>query len=275
MSEMDNLKKLKETVLKDYPRMDLDSTFKFSCHPKVSCFNHCCGDVNIFLTPYDVLRMKKRMGMMSWDFLDQFTALPIDKNQQFPVVLFRMKDEEGKPCAFVNQEKGCTIYEDRPWSCRMYPLGLASPKEGHPQEKEDFYFLLKEDICKGHEEEREFTVREWVENQGVKDYDEHGKDYKDVTLHDFFEKGGQLNAQQMEMFFMAAYNLDKFREFIFESSFLERFEVEEDLINKIRDDDEALLGFGFRWLKNCLFGEPTLNVKDKTPRGKAVKEKDK
>jgi hypothetical protein len=74
---------------------------------------------------------------------------------------------------------------------------------------------------------------------------------------------------------MATYNLDKFREFIFESSFLDRFEVEEDLVNAIRENDEALLGFGFRWLKHCLFGEPTITVKDKTPRGKAAKEKDK
>ena len=62
MSEMENFEKLKRAVLDEYPRMDLDSTFKFSCHPKVSCFNQCCRDVNIFLTPYDVLRMKKRLA---------------------------------------------------------------------------------------------------------------------------------------------------------------------------------------------------------------------
>jgi len=273
--EMKNLERLKETVLKEYPRMNIDSTFKFSCHPQISCFNKCCADVNIFLTPYDVLRMKNRLGISSSEFMNKFTAMPIDRNQRFPVILFRMNDAEGKTCHFVDQEKGCTIYEDRPWSCRMYPLGLASPKEGHPQAKKDFYFLLKEDICKGHEEEREFTVRQWIEDQGVKDYDEHGREYKEVTLHDFFEKGGQLNGQQMEMFFMATYNLDKFREFIYESSFLERFEVEDDLVESMREDDEALLGFGFRWLKHCLFGEPTVKVKDRTPRGKAAKEKEK
>ena len=64
--------------------------------------------------------------------MGHFTAMPIDKNQQYPVILFRMKDAEGKPCPFVDEEKGCSIYEDRPWSCRMYPLGLASPKEGSP-----------------------------------------------------------------------------------------------------------------------------------------------
>jgi len=273
--ELDNLQRLKETVLREYPRMNLDSSFRFSCHPKVSCFNQCCGDVNIFLTPYDVLRMKTRLGISSTEFLAKFTALPIDKNQQYPVVLFRMKEEQGNPCAFVDQEKGCTLYEDRPWSCRMYPLGLASPKEGNAAGNKEFYFLMKEDICKGHEETREFTVRQWVENQGISEYDSKGKEYKEVTLHDFFEKGGSLKPEQMEMFFMATYDLDKFREFVFQSSFLKRFQVEKEVAARIEKDDEALLSFGFRWLRYCLFGEPTLKVIDKTPRGKVAREKPK
>lgn len=264
--EMKNLQHLKETVLKDYPRMNLDSKFSFSCHPQVSCFNHCCADVNIFLTPYDVLRMKKRLGISSSEFMNKFTALPIDRNQRFPVILFRMNEVEGKPCHFVDKEKGCTIYEDRPWSCRMYPLGLASPKEGNPQGEGDFYFLMKEDICKGHEESREFTVREWLENQGIAEYDAKGREYKDITLHDFFEKGGTLTAQQMEMFYTACYDLDKFRKFVFDSTFLERFEVDEKTINTIKADDEALLNFSFQWLRFCLFGEATLKVKDDKPR---------
>ena len=38
-----------------------------------------------------------------------------------------------------------SVNPDRPWSCRMYQLGLASPKEGATEE-DDFYFLMKEDV---------------------------------------------------------------------------------------------------------------------------------
>lgn len=266
--EMKNLERLKETVLKEYPRMNIDSTFKFSCHPQISCFNKCCADVNIFLTPYDVLRMKNRLGISSSEFMNKFTAMPIDRNQRFPVILFRMNDAQGKTCHFVDQEKGCSIYEDRPWSCRMYPLGLASPKEGNAEGDSDFYFLMEEDICKGHGENQEFSVREWLANQGIDEYDAKGREFKEITLHDFFEKGGQLNSQQMEMFYTACYDLDKFREFVFDTSFLERFAVEDETVKAMKEDDEVLLGFGFRWLRYCLFGEPTLTVKDETPRGK-------
>ena len=36
----------------------INETFGFACHKKVSCFNHCCKDLNQTLTPYDVLRLK-------------------------------------------------------------------------------------------------------------------------------------------------------------------------------------------------------------------------
>ena len=54
----DPTQQLQEKILEDYPRLGPDDTFQFACHPGVSCFNRCCGDVNIFLSPYDVLRLK-------------------------------------------------------------------------------------------------------------------------------------------------------------------------------------------------------------------------
>ena len=55
---MKELESLKKTILEQYPRLKEDAEFNFACHPGVSCFNQCCSDVNIFLTPYDVLRLK-------------------------------------------------------------------------------------------------------------------------------------------------------------------------------------------------------------------------
>ena len=204
--------------------------------------------------------------------MNRFTAMPIDKNQRFPVILFRMMDEDQKQCHFVDEKTGCTIYEDRPWACRMYPIGLASPKDSPVGGEDEFYFLLREEICRGHKEPREYTVREWIENEGIREYDEAGKEYKEITLHDYFEKGGELSPQQMEMFYTACYDLDKFREFVFGTSFLDRFDVSGDEVEAMREGDEALLAFGFRWLRYCLFGEPTLTVKDDRPRGPAATE---
>ena len=34
---------LEEEILADHPRLGPDDTFKFRCHPGVSCFNTCWG----------------------------------------------------------------------------------------------------------------------------------------------------------------------------------------------------------------------------------------
>ena len=65
----------------------------------------------------------------------------------------------------------------------------------------------------------------------------------------------------MEMLFHSTYVLDKFRGFVFGSSLLDRFEVDEDFVHQMREDDEALLRLGFHWIRFALFGEQTMKVK--------------
>lgn len=257
---MSEIEKLKKTILQEYPRYTEDDSFKFACKPGISCFNECCGDVNIFLTPYDILRMKNRLGIFSQEFLDKYTITPIDKNQNYLVILLKMQDNQNKSCFFVSAE-GCSIYQDRPWACRYYPIGLASPKEDEPDAEQKFYFILHEDVCKGFEEDRVWKIKEWREDQGVEKYDEFGELFKEITLHKYFQSGKQLDPPRMEMFHMACYNLDTFRRFIQETTFIKRFNLEPGLLEKIAENDEELLRFGFRWLKFALFAEKTIKIK--------------
>ena len=55
------------------------------------------------------------------------------------------------------------------------------------------------------------------------------------------------------MFFMVSYNIDKFRQFVFESTFLDRFDVNAETQEKLKTDDVELLKFGVNWLKEILF----------------------
>jgi Fe-S-cluster containining protein len=257
----DPREQLQEKILADYPRLGPDDTFRFDCHPGIGCFNRCCGDVNIFLSPYDVLRMKKRLGMTSSDFLEKYAIMPVQKDMRTPVVMLRMGDDDAKTCPFLTDE-GCSIYPDRPWPCRMYPLGLAAQKDTPDGWRGDrFYFLLKEEGCQGFDEAKEWTVRQWLDDQGIDEYDLWGEQFKELTLHEFFETGGTLSPEKMHMFFTACYDLDKFREFVFDSTLLQRFEVDEDLVEEMRYSDEALLRFAFLWLRFSLFGESTVRAK--------------
>ena len=253
---------LQEKILADYDRLGPKDKFKFACHPGISCFNKCCGDVNIFLSPYDVMRMKNRLGMKSTDFLEKHALLPVQKEMKTPVVVLRMNEDEHKTCPFLT-EAGCGIYTDRPWPCRMYPVGMAAQKDTPDGWRgERFYFLMQEEGCTGFGEAKEWTVEEWIENQQIEEYDVWGEQYKELALHKYFETGGTLPPERMEMMFTACYDLDKFREFVFGSSLLDRFDVDEDFVDEMRTRDEALLRFAYLWLRFSLFGEKTVRIKE-------------
>lgn len=231
----------------------IDETFKFSCHERVDCFNRCCGDVNIFLTPYDVLRMRRATGLPSQEFLQRYT-IPLLGEDGLPLAALKMNEDTAKTCPFVAL-RGCTLYQDRPWSCRMFPVFPLTPEEHE--------FLIEEKAsCQGFKESQERTIRVWKREQGIDIYDEMNKAYKEITYHDYFEKGGKLDPGKTRLVYTACYDLDAFRKFLFETRFFEIYKVAPEVIDKIREDDEALLNFGYKWVRFSLFSEDTLRLKD-------------
>ena len=249
-------------ALRDKRRIGEHDDFPFSCHPGVPCFNRCCADVNIVLTPVDVLRLARRAGIATTEFLDQYCLHPITKDLSLPVVMLRMEEEASKKCRFLG-EKGCTVYEDRPWACRMYPVGMAIPPARAGVEPEPVHFLFEDAFCHGHGESQSWTFESWKADQGLEYQEELEAGFREIVSHPWFIGGTrQLDPKRMEMFHMACYDLDTFRRFVLESSFLERFELEEGLEERLRTDDQALAQFAFRWLRYALFAEPTLKARD-------------
>lgn len=233
--------------------------FKFRCHPGVSCFTSCCRDINIILTPYDVLRMKNGLGISSEEFLDRHTIIIPKKGRLIPLVILKM-NEDDKRCPFVS-DSGCRIYNDRPWPCRMYPLTLND---------DGTYSLITDSSrCKGLEEEDTNKIIEWLRTQEVEEFDELNEFLSSLTIQLQSNKLNIENPQIQQMVFMSLYNIDKFRKFVFESSFLDRLEVEEDILEKIKKDDADLLRFAFEWIKFGLFGKKVFWVKETPPKEKA------
>lgn len=240
----------------------LDRSFRFRCYKEISCFTRCCAALNLQLTPYDILRMKNRLGITSDDFLDQYGETVFEGHSRFPMVRLRMQEEARKRCPFVTSS-GCSIYEDRPGSCRLYPLGRAAMKV-QARDTREKYFLVQESHCRGFEENREWTVDEWMKGEGMSDYNEMNDLWLEV-LSLSKSLGAEVNLQRkMQMFFMASYNLDRFRSFVFEGPFLRRFRVEEELLEGMAEEESSLLRFSFHWLKFSLYGEPSAVFK---PRG--------
>jgi len=253
-------------ILEGKQQLSEDQPFPFTCHPGVPCFNACCADVNIVLTPFDALCLARRLDMHTHEFLETHTINPISKDLQLPIVLLKMNDDEGKRCPFV-AEQGCTVYEDRPWACRMYPLGMAIPPARAGEEPQPIFFVFEDDHCKGRHQPdaKQWTAREWMTDQQIAQRDALESGFQDLVTHPWFIGGRrQLDPKRIEMFHMACYDLDTFRSFILESSFLDRFELEPGLAEQLKTDDEALLRFGFRWLRFAMFAEPTMKAREQS-----------
>jgi hypothetical protein len=77
-----------------------------------------------------------------------------------------------------------------------------------------------------------------------------------------------LSEHGQKMFFMVSTNLEKFKSFIFESSFLDTYEIDDETLGKIKNDDVELMFFGFKYLAGALFGAKTLQIKDEKIQAK-------
>jgi len=233
--------------------MDAEHYFRFNCAPGVSCFTLCCRDVNILLTPYDVLQLKNALGLSSDEFLEKHAIVLSKENQLIPLVFLKMREED-KRCPFVTEE-GCTVYEHRPWACRMFPLDSADDGT--------FHLITDSSRCKGLEAKETWQIGEWLVEQGVVPYDEMNTLLTGVTAPLKAQKLDIDNPDISKMVFMSLYNLDKFRDFIFKSTFLDRFELDPLLIEKINRSDIELLKFAIDWIKFGIFGQKLFKVKEK------------
>jgi Fe-S-cluster containining protein len=238
-----------------------NQTFPFGCHPGVPCFTRCCHNADMYLYPYDIIRMKRRLNLTSGEFLAKYTQTAYRDNPYFPSVMLKMSQAEPYACLFLNTD-GCGIYADRPYSCRAYPLEPAMSR-GSDMQHMVVYFLARHSYCLGHNVDRRWTVREWVLDQKMGPYHEMNSHW--VAIDTIFRQnpwGEQgLESQALKMAYMACFNIDKFREFVLESSFLSRFEVPENRIEEARTSDEACMLLGFDWIRFLLTRSGPLTLK--------------
>ncbi|HFD81261.1 MAG TPA: YkgJ family cysteine cluster protein [Gammaproteobacteria bacterium] len=237
---------------------DEDHVIKFRCHKGIECFNACCKSIDIMLTPYDIVRLKNRLGMSSSEFLRQYTfPFEFDKNS---IAGVKLEPVEGTTqCQFMTEE-GCSVYEDRPTACRYYPVGLLSLRRADENFDRASYALVEEDHCKGHLEDREISIKDYRKEQGLEEYDENGRAWRRLVLK-MKSSGpaiGKPSLQSRQLFFMASYDLDRFREFVRSEGFQNTFKLEPDELETLYQDDLALMKFADRFIRQVMFGEETI-----------------
>ena len=235
--------------------LTLSDKIRFECAPGNPCFTKCCQDVNIILTPYDIIRMKNALGISSEKFLDQYTLIIYKEKKLLPMVLLKM-NEKDKKCPFVSKH-GCRIYNDRPWACRMFPLEAV--------EEKTYRIIADEDLCLGLRSDKEWSISQWVIEQGVAEYDHMNRDFFKIvdSLKRIEPEMSSPSPRLQDMLCMCLYNLDKFREFIVTTTFLHKFDIDLHKVNRLMTSDIELFEFAIDWIKFGMFGEPTLKLRGK------------
>jgi len=261
----DEKKLIDESPVPDTPvipsQLQGDAVIQFRCHKDIDCFNACCKNIDIMLTPYDIIRLKKRLGITSTEFLREYTE-PFEFGKG-SVGGVKYKPKEGtNECQFVTDE-GCSVYEDRPTACRYYPIGLLSTRRQDENFDRASYALVTEDHCHGHLEDRKLTINEYREEQGLEEYDELGRAWRQLILK-VKSAGpaiGNMSKTSLKFFFMACYDMDRFREFVRSAGFGTTYDVDQETMDKILADDLALLEFGDRMIRQIMYGEETIALK--------------
>lgn len=239
---------------KDAAVLKRESQIRFHCRPSLPCFTKCCRDVNVFLGPYDVVRLRKRLGISSGEFLRRYTITLIPEVSGFPLVVLRMDEKKGRKCPFVGPE-GCSVYEDRPWSCRMFPLDKG-------QGEDQYRFIAPEELCLGEQGADEISVGEYLLSQGVQEYEEVEQKLRSMGPEPGLLREPIRNPRIQEICRMAMYDVDTFRSLVLQSRFLDIFWVERSLMEKIPEDDIAVLELGQRWLRFGLQEGESLRMRE-------------
>jgi Fe-S-cluster containining protein len=250
--------------LDSLPEIGPGEEFWFSCHPGIACFNACCGDLTMPLTPYDVLRLCRGLDMSSEEFIEDYAVPGCYEDSGFPLLHLRMEPGASHPCPIVT-EKGCGVYQHRSSACRTYPLGRATKLDGEGDEARvvEQYFLVREAHCKGFAENKTWSAATWLKDQGIEPYNRMNDRY--MRLMARFKSvcaGAVLSDRHATMSLLCLYQQDRFLELIKNVDLFSRISLtgeyaarnKEEIRAAVLENPEDRLWLAFDWVELVLFG---------------------
>ena len=190
--------------------IELDTTFRFECHPGLRCFGICCG-TEITLTPYDIARMRGRLSVDSGAFLATYCKTYVEPRTGFPFVV--LKHKENGRCVFLGRD-GCGLYESRPSCCRNYPLARVIDEDDKTGKKVIRYYLQQgAAYCEGVGRGPAWTVGAYCEANGLGPYEKANDLFLDIPFaFNNLPYAARQDSEVRSMIFQALFNFDRFFE---------------------------------------------------------------
>ena len=106
-------------------------------------------------------------------------------------------------------------------------------------------------------------MREYRKEQGIEPFDEANREWRDIIIKKRSSGPtiGAPTACSLQFFDMCSYDMDSFRGFIQTDGFRDVFDLSDEEIEALKADENRLLAFAFKFLKQALYGENTIPVK--------------
>lgn len=236
-----------------YPELCFDASFRFSCGEHQSCFVECCTGTKIWLYPYDVIRISRSLVISTTDFIQRFCWYMDPAPPGYPVLLLQNADEGEGRCPFA-EDSGCSVYPDRPWICRLFPVVPLECRTDLTTETDRRFKIFCWEGCRGVGNGPEVTVREWWQRAGMAIYEETYLDWQRLTEE--LKCSGQLplSGEKAELFKLGSYDLDLFRQQFLAGELREELPLMKEELEKADKDDMFLLQISCRWLQRVLLG---------------------
>ena len=142
---------------------DEDKTIRLRCHRGIACWNASCRNIDLSLTPYDILRLKRRPRPTASEFPERYTV-PYRMEQDGIAGVKRGPVAEGTACQCMVLED-CAVYGDRPTACGYCPVAPHSLRRQEESTGRDSYALVKAPHCLDHDEPHEITIGDYRREQ--------------------------------------------------------------------------------------------------------------
>jgi Fe-S-cluster containining protein len=177
--------------------------FRFSCDRSGQCCKNRSASP-IILSPYDVFRIQKGLGINSKEFSAYFAEKVLGADSKLPMMILGSPQTNGNydQCVFLDSGS-CEIYENRPLVCRMYPVGRMVD-----QELNSYFFLTKTGGNCGLGKGREFTLEEWLEKADVEPYFKWNDKFHSLYMDINYEKYLALDLKYKTAFGEILYDFD-------------------------------------------------------------------
>jgi hypothetical protein len=145
------------------------------------------------------------------------------------------------------------VYDNRPSSCRTYPLVRALSRSRQTSEITEQFMVLQEPHCLGFREGGKQTVQQWMDGQEIEIYNEINDKLMQIISLKNQLMPGPLDLKSRHLFYTVLYDLDNFRSQIKANGLLDKFDIDSAILIKAMEDDVELLKVGMEWIQSVLF----------------------